>query len=70
MNDDHLRTYFISQGRALNKSGLEEELSLPFKTVRKWLAGTQALPEVHRPRLEAWARRYGYQPNIQYDQFL
>jgi len=67
---DHLRTYFRSFGPALNRSGLEQRLSLPFRCVRDWLSGKQALPDSHRPKLLTWARRYGYQEDKQYDQFV
>lgn len=67
---DHLRTFYQSFGPALNRSGLEATLMLPYRCVRDWLSGKQGLPEIHRPALEAWARRYGYSPEIQYDSFL
>lgn len=69
-NNDHLRTFFADMGPALNRSGLEQALNLPFRSVRDWLSGNRGFPEAHRPKLEAWARRYGYQENIQYDPFL
>lgn len=67
---DHLRTFFIAFGPALNRSGLEAILHLPTKTVRFWLACVRDLPDAHRHKLLAWARRYGYQEHIQYDPFL
>lgn len=70
VNNDHLATYFLSQGESLNRSGLEIRLKLPFRSVRYWLSGKQGLAEEHRPKLEAWARRYGYKEDIQYDSFV
>lgn len=69
-DNDHLRTFFIAFGPALNRSGLEAMLHLPTKTVRFWLAGVRQLPDAHRRKLITWALRYGYQEDIQYDQFL
>lgn len=66
-NLDHLRTYFLALGRALNRSGLEKELNLPRRTIRHWLAGEQRLPEHHQARVLAWARRFGYSETTQYD---
>ncbi len=67
---DHLRTFYLSFGRALAVSDLEAQLHLPFRTVRWWLSGKRSLPAHHRAALLRWARRYGYQEDIQYDQFL
>lgn len=69
-HNDHLRTYFISQGRALNKSGLNDTLGLATRCVHDWLAGKINLPANARPKVEAWARRYGYDENIQYEQIV
>lgn len=68
--NDHLRTFYLAFGPALNRSGLEVILHLPHRCVRDWLTGKQDLPEVHRPKLQQWARRYGYNETIQYDQFI
>lgn len=67
---DHLRTFFRSFGPALNRSGLEACLNLPFRCVRDWLNEKQPLPDHHRAKLLTWAIRYGYQEDTQYDQFL
>lgn len=58
---DHLRTFFLSMGKALDKSGLEAELApFPVRAIRDWLNGRRNLAAWHRPKVEAWARRYGY----------
>lgn len=67
---DHLRTYFLSMGRALSRDGLNTELELGTRALRDWLSGKRELPENARPKVLAWARRYGYQEDIQYDLFL
>jgi hypothetical protein len=67
---DHLRTYFLSMGRALNRNGLNAILELGTRCIHDWLAGKIDLPRNARPKVEAWARRYGYQEHIQYDTFL
>lgn len=68
--DDHLRTYFISMGAAFNKLGFNTMLGLPVRTIHEWMAGRRGLPRHIRPKVEAWARRYGYREDTQYDQFL
>lgn len=68
--NDHLRTYFLSMGRALNKSGLNEELNLASRCIHDWLAGKIELPRNARPKVEAWAKSYGYDPGRQYDQLV
>lgn len=67
---DHLRTYFLAFGRALNIARLEERLELPTRTIRHWLKGEQGLPNRHLDKVAGWARWFGYQENRQYDQFL
>lgn len=69
-HSDHLRTYFLSMGAALNKNGLNASLELATRCIHDWLAGKIDLPRHARPKVEAWARRYGYREEIQYDQFL
>lgn len=67
---DHLRTYFLAFGPALNIAGLEMRLELPRRTIRHWLRDGRALPDHHMEKVAGWARRFGYVPSRQYDQFL
>lgn len=68
--EDHLRTYFLSMGRALNKNGLNNILELGTRSIHDWLSGKQPLAQHARPKVEAWARRYGYSEHIQYDPII
>lgn len=70
MSPEHLRTYFLSFGPALNIAGLEIKLGLPIRTLRDWMKGKRGLPEIHLAKVEAWARWFGYDETRQYNQFL
>lgn len=69
-DNDHLRTYFVGMGRALNASGLETDLHLGRRMVRHWLKKERGLNDEARAKLLAWARRRGYHERTQYDFFL
>lgn len=69
-SDDHLRTYFLAMRKALNRDGLGAEVGAGTRAVRDWLAGRRPLPENTRPKVEAWARFFGYDPDRQYDQII
>jgi len=69
-DSDHLRTFYVDMGPALNRSGLEIVLKVPIRSVRDWLSGKRGFPDAHRHKVEAWARRYGYNKKIQYDSIV
>lgn len=47
-------------GPALNISGLEKLLDLPFRSIRDWRNGRQPLAQKHLDTLEAWAKSITY----------
>lgn len=68
--DDHLRTYLLAFGPALNIAGLEVRLELPRRTLRHWLRDGRALPVHHRDKVERWAKFFGYAESRQYDSII
>ena len=46
--------YLSSMGKALNRSGLETELGIPFRSIRDWMNGIQPLTHLHLERIETW----------------
>lgn len=53
---------FLEQigGPALNISGLEKMLKIPFRSIRDWRNGRQPLAKKHLDTLEAWAKSITY----------
>lgn len=52
---------FLEQiGPAVNVSGLEAMLKIPFRAIRDWRNGRQPLAQKHLDTLEAWAKAITY----------
>lgn len=52
---------FLGQfGPALNISGLEKHLGLPFRSIRDWRNGVYPLAQKHLDAIEAWAKTITY----------
>jgi hypothetical protein len=55
-------------GPALNVSGLEQLLNIPFRSIRDWRNGRQALAQKHIDTLEAWAKTIEYKKEPEHEQ--
>lgn len=55
-------------GPALNVSGLEQLLNIPFRSIRDWRNGRQALAQKHLDTLEAWAKTIEYKKEPEHEQ--